>query len=139
MTALSSLLLVLLFICGIFIFLRGQETNRRNTPNNGLTAEYRTDLAIDECMDALRMHSEEDTFEYTCIRQTAGSFDLHFTLHRATRQPVDTLYSMQLDAGRQTIITLTFLREAFGYKEPVFPVALLDDFFAKKLAAKRTL
>ena len=46
-----------------------------------------------------------------------------------------TLYALRLDAGRQTVVTLHFLREAFGYRQPVFPKELLDAFLAKKLAA----
>lgn len=97
--------------------------------------EYRTDLAFDECLDALAAHTPEDEFEYDCARQPDGSFLLHFTLHKPTGQPVDTLYALRLDAGRQTVVTLHFLREAFGYRQPVFPKELLDAFLAKKLAA----
>ena len=60
---------------------------------------------------------------------------MHFTLHKPTGQPVDTLYALRLDAGRQTVVTLHFLREAFGYRQPVFPKELLDAFLFKKLAA----
>ena len=60
---------------------------------------------------------------------------MHFTLHKPTGQPVDTLFALRLDAGRQTVVTLHFLREAFGYRQPVFPKELLDAFLFKKLAA----
>ena len=87
--------------------------------------EYRTSLAFDECLDALAAHTDQDEFEYDCARQPDGSFLLHFTLHKPTGQPVDTL----------TVVALHFLREAFGYREPVFPRELLDAFLFKKLAA----
>lgn len=97
--------------------------------------EYRTPLAFDECLDALAARSRADIFEYTCVRQPDGSFLLHFTRHIPTGQPVDTLFALRLDPGRQTVVTLHFLREAFGYREPVFPRELLDAFLAQKLSA----
>ena len=97
--------------------------------------EYRTALAFDECLDALAARTDQDEFEYDCARQPDGSFLLHFTLHKPTGQPVDTLFALRLDAGKQTVVTLHFLREAFGYREPVFPRELLDAFLFKKLAA----
>ena len=35
-------------------------------------------------------------------------------------------------------MTLIFVREAFGYKEPLFPQAMLDRFMEQKLNAHRT-
>ena len=55
-----------------------------------------------------------------------------------TRQPLDTLYTLRLDPGRQTVVTLIFIREAFGYQEPLFPPAMLDEFLLQKLEAHRT-
>ena len=69
-------------------------------------------------------------------RRTAPFF-LHLTLHNATNQPIDTVFTLRMDAGRQTVITLHFLREAFGYREPVFPQELMDSFMAQKLGAHR--
>ena len=97
--------------------------------------EYRTALAFDQCLDALAAPADQDEFEYDCARQPDGSFLLHFTLHKPTGQPVDTLFALRLDAGRQTVVTLHFLREAFGYRQPVFPKELLDAFLLKKLGA----
>lgn len=114
---------------------RHLETKRAKKAPGADCLEYRTALAFDECLDALAARADDDEFAYTCTRQPDGSFLLHFTLHKPTGQPVDTLYSLRLDAGRQTVVTLCFLREAFGYREPVFPRALLDSFLAKKLAA----
>ena len=67
-----------------------------------------------------------------------GGFLLHLTLHQPTQQPLDTLYTLRLDPGRQTIATLIFIREAFGYKEPLFPQEMLDKFMQQKMEAHRT-
>ena len=75
---------------------------------------------------------------YECRRENDGSFLLHLTLHQPSQQPLDTLYTLRLDPGRQTVVTLIFIREAFGYKEPLFPPAMLDEFMLQKLDAHRT-
>ena len=54
-----------------------------------------------------------------------------------TALPLDDCFD-RLDPGRQTIATLIFIREAFGYKEPLFPPAMLDEFMLQKLDAHRT-
>ena len=36
------------------------------------------------------------------------------------------------------VVTLIFIREAFGYKEPLFPQEMLDKFMQQKLEAHRT-
>ena len=77
-------------------------------------------------------------FAYECRRETDGGFLLHLTLHQPTQQPLDTLYTLRLDPGRQTVVTLIFIREAFGYKEPLFPQEMLDEFLLQKLDAHRT-
>ena len=51
---------------------------------------------------------------------------------------MDTLYTLRLDPGRETVATLFFIREAFGYKEPLFPQEMLDAFMLQKLEARRT-
>ena len=79
-----------------------------------------------------------DVFVYDCRWERDGGFLLHLTLHQPTQQPLDTLYTLRLDPGRQTVVTLIFIREAFGYKEPLFPQEMLDEFMAQKLDAHRT-
>ena len=74
----------------------------------------------------------------TCRRENDGGFTLHLTLHQPTQQPLDTLYTLRFDPGRQTIVTLIFIREAFGYKEPLFQPAMLDEFMLRKFDARRT-
>ena len=129
-------------ICGvlaeIFFILRRQDTGRRSQYGPAGLSEFRTDLAIDECMDRLARPTEQDIFRYECQRETDGSFSLHFTLHQPTCQPLDTCYSLRLDPGRQTVVTLIFVREAFGYREPVFLPDVLDAFMLQKLDAHRT-
>lgn len=135
-TAISALL-ILAFAALAFFLLSRQETRRRSIHGPAGQTEYRTPLAIDECLDRLYAPGEDDLFAYTLTRERDGSFLLHLTLHRPTEQPLDTLYSLQMDAGRQTVITLLFIREAFGYREPVFPPELLDEFMGQKLQALR--
>ena len=77
-------------------------------------------------------YNDSDVFVYDCRRERDGSFLLHLTLHQPSQQPLDTLYTLRLDPGRQTVVTLIFIREAFGYKEPLFPPAMLDEFMAAK-------
>lgn len=116
-----------------------QDRRRQEAPGLAGTMEYRTDLPIDDCIDRLRARTEEDVFLYTCEREPDGSYLLHFTLHRPTQQPVDTLYALRMEQGRRTVLTLMFLKEAFGYKEPVFQEEVLNEFMQKKLDAQRTL
>lgn len=130
-----SLLLLAVLAAGTVWLLRRKELDRRAKPAMSGTLEYRTDLAFDECLDALRSPTPEDEFVYTCQRDRDGSFLLHLTLHQPTRQPLDTLYSLRLDSGKQTVVTLIFLREAFGYGQPVFGQEVLDRFLARKLQA----
>ncbi len=120
----------------IFYILNRQAARRRSAQSTAGTLEYRTDHPLDVCMDYLRHKNVKDLFEYTCTRQADGSFLLHLTLHRPSRQPVDTLYALRLDPGRQTVVTLIFLREAFGSPEPVFPQSVLDEFLLQKLDAR---
>ena len=82
--------------------------------------------------------SPDDVFAYECRRENDGGFTLHLTLHQPTQQPLDTLYTLRFDPGRQTIVTLIFIREAFGYKEPLFQPAMLDEFMLHKFDARRT-
>ncbi len=65
-----------------------------------------------------------------------GSFLLHLMLHQPSQQPLDTVH-LRLDPGRQTVVTLIFIREALWLKEPLFPPAMLDEFMLQKLDAHR--
>ena len=110
--ALNSLIYgaVIVVLAAMMVYaLRRQERRRREAPGPAGMSEYRTDLPIDECMD------------------------------RPTRQPLDTLYNLRMEQGRQTVVTLMFVREAFGYGEPVFRQDVMDGFMADKLEARRTV
>ena len=132
-------ILFLAAVLGVIIFLLSRRDNSRRSQYgpSGLS-EFRTDLPLDECFDRLNEHSSTDEFAYECRRENDGGFLLHLTLHQPTQQPLDTLYTLRLDPGRQTVVTLIFIREAFGYKEPLFPQEMLDTFMMQKLEAHRT-
>ena len=119
-TAVSIVLLAA--VLGVIVFLLSRRENgRRSQYGPSGLSEFRTDLPLDECFDRLDEHPDTDEFLYECRREKDGGFLLHLTLHHPTQQPLDTLYSLRLDPGRQTVVTLIFIREAFGYKEPLFP------------------
>ena len=133
----SAVLLIGAAVVLVFV-LKQQEKRRRSEYGPAGCSEFRTDLALDECFDRLAAPQEEEIFAYECTRERDGSFTLHLTLHRPTQQPVDTLYTLRLDPGNQTVVTLFFIREAFSSPEPVFPPEMLDEFMAQKLEAHRT-
>ena len=132
-------IVLLAAVLGVIVFLLSRrENSRRSQYGPAGLSEFRTDLLLDDCFDRLDQHSPEDVFAYECRREKDGGFLLHLTLHQPTQQPLDTLYTLRLDPGRQTVATLIFIREAFGYKEPLFPQEMLDTFMAQKLDARRT-
>jgi len=127
-------ILFLAAVLGVIVFLLSRrESGRRSQYGPSGLSEFRTDLALDECFDRLDEHRDTDVFAYDCRREKDGGFLLHLTLHQPTQQPLDTLYTLRLDPGR-----LIFIREAFGYKEPLFPQEMLDTFLQQKLDAHRT-
>ena len=138
MNAVFSILLLAAILGFIVFLLSKKDQNRRIQYGPSGLSEFRTDLALDECFDRLDEHRDADEFVYECRREKDGGFLLHLTLHQPTQQPLDTLYTLRLDPGRQTIATLIFIREAFGYKEPLFPQEMLDKFMQQKLEAHRT-
>ena len=133
-----SILLLAAALGAIVLLLTRRENTRRSQYGPSGLSEFRTDLPLDDCFDRLDEHSPDDVFAYECRRENDGGFLLHLTLHQPTRQPLDTLYTLRLDPGRQTIVTLIFLRESFGYKEPLFPQEMLDEFMQQKFQARRT-
>ena len=138
MNAVFSILLLAAILGFIVFLLSKKDQNRRSQYGPAGLSEFRTGLALDECFDRLDTRSDSDLFAYECRRENDGSFMLHLTLHQPSQQPLDTLYTLRLDPGRQTVVTLIFIREAFGYKEPLFPQEMLDEFMAQKLDAHRT-
>ena len=132
-------MIILIAVIGLIIFLLSRRENtRRSQYGPAGLSEFRTNLPLDDCFDRLDQHSPDDVFAYECRRENDGGFTLHLTLHQPTQQPLDTLYTLRLDPGRQTVVTLIFIREAFGYKEPLFPQEMLDRFMQQKLDAHRT-
>lgn len=138
MNTVISVVLLAVVLGTIVFLLSRRESGRRSQYGPAGLSEFRTDLALDECFDRLDRHSDTDEFAYECRRENDGGFMLHLTLHQPTQQPLDTLYTLRLDPGRQTVVTLIFIREAFGYKEPLFPPEMLDAFMTQKLDAHRT-
>jgi len=143
----NAVVSVCLLACalGIIVYLLSRrETTRRSQYGPPGLSEFRTGLALDECFDRLDTCSDTDLFAYECRRENDGSFLLHLTLHQPSQQPLDTLYTLRLGPRRQTrgalVLSgyLIFIREAFGYKEPLFPPAMLDEFMLQKLDAHRT-
>ena len=138
MNTVISVVLLAVVLGTIVFLLSRRESGRRSQYGPAGLSEFRTDLALDQCFDRLDQHSDTDEFAYECRRENDGGFMLHLTLHQPTQQPLDTLYTLRLDPGRQTVVTLIFIREAFGYKEPLFPPEMLDAFMTQKLDAHRT-
>ena len=137
MNTVISVVLLAVVLGTIVFLLSRRESGRRSQYGPAGLSEFRTDLALDECFDRLDRHSDTDEFAYECRRENDGGFMLHLTLHQPTQQPLDTLYTLRLDPGKQTVVTLIFIREAFGYKEPLFPPEMLDAFMTQKLDAHR--
>lgn len=138
MNTVISVVLLAVVLGTIVFLLSRRESGRRSQYGPAGLSEFRTDLALDECFDRLDRHSDTDEFAYECRRENDGGFMLHLTLHQPTQQPLDTLYTLRLDPGKQTVVTLIFIREASGYKEPLFPPEMLDAFMTQKLDAHRT-
>ena len=138
MNTVISILMLAAALGAIVLLLTRRENTRRSQYGPSGLSEFRTDLPLDDCFDRLDEHSPDDVFAYECRRENDGGFLLHLTLHQPTRQPLDTLYTLRLDPGRQTIVTLIFLRESFGYQEPLFPQEMLDEFMQQKFQARRT-
>ena len=138
MNAVFSILLLAAILGFIVFLLSKKDQSRRSQYGPSGLSEFRTDLPLDDCFDRLDQHSPDDVFAYECRRENDGGCTLHLTLHQPTQQPLDTLYTLRFDPGRQTIVTLIFIREAFGYKEPLFQPAMLDEFMLRKFDARRT-
>lgn len=89
------------------------------------------------CRGLLGKPAPQDIFGYSLESAASGGWYIHFTKHNPTGQQLDTLYLLQFEDDDPALLVLRFAREAFGMKEPVFAEALLDEFFAQKLGARR--
>lgn len=89
------------------------------------------------CRGLLGKPAPQDTFTYELENAPAGGWYIHFTRHNPTNQQLDTWFQLQFEDDAPAVFSLTFVREAFGMREPVMGESLLDEFFSQKLAAKR--
>ncbi len=101
------------------------------------TLRYRASvLNAASCRGLLGKPTQADALAYTLESAPAGGWYLHFTGHPATGQTLDTLFLLQFEDDAPAVFSLSFVREAFGMREPVIPKALLDEFFKQKLGAQ---
>ena len=122
----------------LLLFYLYQRANKKRPPKPGMLLRYEVaDKNAAACRGRLGQPEEDDIFRYTLESAPAGGWYIHFTGHRPTQQQLDTLYLLQFEDDMPAVFSLKFVREAFGMKEPIIGEALLDDFFAQKLAAKR--
>ena len=131
----NAVVSVCLLVCalGIIVYLLSRrENSRRSQYGPAGLSEFRTSLALDECFDRLDTRSNTDLFAYECRRENDGSFLLHLTLHQPSQQPLDTLYTLRLDPGRQTVVTLIFIREAFWLQGAAVPARHAGRIYAAK-------
>lgn len=130
--AIPLVALVLLFA---WLFARKKRT-RRKKPGQLLeyTVPGKTAAA---CRGLLGENPASDLFSYTLEGAKSGGWYIHFTRHNATEQPLDTVFLLQFEGDSPALLSLSFVREAFGMREPIIGEALLDEFFAAKLGAER--
>ena len=70
MPAILSLVLIAAAAVLCWKLAKQLDSKRRKKAAGGEEClEYRTDLAFDECLDALAARTPEDEFEYDCARQ----------------------------------------------------------------------
>lgn len=138
---LNPQLLVTVFVLILGVLLAGYITarnkkNRRKKPGQYIVYEVPGRTAA-ECRDILSRKNIYDTFAYTLEPAPSGGYFVTFTRHIPTEQGLATVFQLQFEAENPAKLSLLFVREVFGMKEPVLPEALLDEFFAQKLGAVR--
>ena len=93
MPAILSLVLIAAAAVLCWKLAKQLESKRRKKAAGGEEClEYRTDLAFDECLDALAARTPEDEFEYDCARQpeprqTSCTTPASATSRARTRRP----------------------------------------------------
>ncbi len=87
------------------------------------------------CRGILGKPAPGDAFLYKLEATPKGGWYFQLQQHRPTGQVLETLYLLAFEDDDPVQFSLRFVREAFGQKEPIVPPALLDEFFAAKLAA----
>lgn len=124
-----------------FVLLVGwvvQKSNKKKRQKPGQYLQYIVPgRTAAECRGLLGKPGADDMFDYTLEAAQSGGWYIHFTRHRVTQQPLDTVFLLQFEGDVPAALSASFVREAFGMKEPVIGEALLDDFFAQRLGAQR--
>lgn len=127
----------------VFVLLAGwmmQRTKKSRKKKPGQYLQYVAEgKTAAECRGLLNNPAESDIFAYELSPAQGGGWYIHFTRHKPTQQPLDTMFLLQFEGESPAEFSLSFLREAFGMKEPVIGEALLNEFFEAKLGAKRAL
>ncbi len=137
--SLRGLALAVPLVAGVLLFgwwyARSQRAKKRKP---GMFLEYEAPgKNAAACRGILRKPAPGDVFAYSMETTSGGGWRLHFTGHNPTGQLLDTLYLLQFEDDDPARFSLTFMREAFGMREPIITEALLDAFFAQKLGAIR--
>ncbi len=127
--------LVALVLLMAWLFARGSK-KRRQKPGQRMryTVPGKTAAA---CRGLLGDNPGSDLFAYTLEAAQNGGWYLRFTRHNPTGQPLDTLFLLQFEGDTPAVMNLSFVREAFGMREPIIGEALLDAFFENKVGAQR--
>lgn len=127
--------LIVMILAGAYFVIRRRRGNRKR-PGIRLLYEAPGKTSA-ECRALLGRRSKEDVFQYRLEEAKSGGWYLHFLRHNPTGQVLDTLFLLQFVAEMPARFSFSFVREAFGVREPIIPEDLLDIFFLKKLQAGR--
>ncbi len=128
-------ILLLVFLVLSFAYLH--EKNKQGCKKKPGRQLYYTvpDKNAAACRAILLQNNEQDIFLYTLEATAQGGWYFHLKEHCPTGQVLDTLYLLTFDADEPAGLSLRFMREAFGQKEPIVSKELLDGFFKQKLQA----
>lgn len=133
------LLLALVLIALVYVMaavIRRKQKNARKKPwQYSVYKTYQYSQA--QCVRLLRENAQKDIFTYTLETASRGGWYINFKEYRATRQMMDTVYLLQMEEDAPATFTISFVREAFGMREPLPPLEMVDLFFYRKLGAVR--
>ena len=125
--------------CGLVVlFAYVMQKNKKATAQNPkyFALYHSTKYTAGQCRDIMKNKNIHDTFAYT-LSYTPKGTEIIFTNYYPTQQIMETVFLLAFTQEEPAEFSLTFVREAFGSKEPVIPPVLLDEFFAQKLDATR--
>lgn len=132
--ALLALPLVGLVLLFAWLYFRNQKGKKKKT---GQYMRFQSSaFTAAGCRGLLGKRSEDDLFTYKLETAPTGGWYLTLTGHKATGQPLETVFLLQFEDESPAIFSLKFVREAFGMREPVVGEDLLCEFFLKKLSAR---